>query len=466
MNRNRKNILLLLIEVILIGLTIFYTEYIIIPIIAILVIILFGINIKINIFILIFFLSFQELIPGIDFGEISFSIIHLMLLLSLFYLFVKFAIEGNFHLYRLDNKLFYLILGFYFICILSISRAQEILFSIRYMRDLTFWIILMIYILYFIKSQNDLNYVVKIWLYSAVLVGMLAILQLFFALDFFKIIEGKFQYNFNTTYFRLNSTFRDPNFLSNYLIVPVIIGISNLWVEKNKHYWFLVFLLSAIILLTGSRGAIFSVLIGSYLIYFYTNFDANNKLNFIRNTSVFVIILIVFTVILPKILTLRNTGLSSEADWSSITRVLYIFISLGIIKANFLLGIGINNYPVVFKNYAPEIIWKSLTRGGQEGVLHGGGYSHNTFLTLWAETGILNAIIMILIIYYSIRLLFVKNYKYHSKLSGTELGIVVGFLSLMLHSLTITHLAYHTFLTLGLIIAIYRFKENPKIYHQ
>ena len=154
-----------------------------------------------------------------------------------------------------------------------------------------------------------------------------------------------------------------------------------------------------------------------------------------------------------------------DVDWAAIYRLLYMYISIKMIQANFLLGVGINNFPVVFKKYTPDAIWQSLTLGGTKGVLQGGGYSHNTLLTIWSETGIFNVLIIAFFIFLSIRLL-IDLRKFWSQgwdEAGVYMGIIIALYGLLFHLLTISYLTYHVFLCMLLLIFIhFRFKLKQK----
>ncbi|MFA0964677.1 O-antigen ligase family protein [Roseivirga sp. BDSF3-8] len=218
-----------------------------------------------------------------------------------------------------------------------------------------------------------------------------------------------------------------------------------------------VFILSVLGFLSGSRSASILVLAESFAAYFLIN----------RKTLryVFLIVLIVgpMLAILNEVGAvesaietlnprahnlLYNTENVIEQDRSYLTRRAMVEKGLKIYEEHPLFGIGLNN----FTNYEAEL----------EGNFEGAKYvinkkkinetsSHNSYINLLAEAGLLAFIPFILVILTTIVQLIFRA----SKLSGEDLSVTLGFLGLLLHFYFINAIVnVFAWFAIGLCIAL------------
>ncbi len=459
-----QNKSILLLELLLVLLVTLYFKVTSLLILGLLLVVLLGVHPFINIFVLIFMMAFREITPGISIGAFSIAPIQLVVLISVFYVIVDVVTGEQFHIPFRNNIFFRLILIFYFICFLSVFQATDKRESIRFLRDLFFFLLVAFYIVSFIRTEGDLKKVVDYWIFSAVVVSVLGIVQLMFNLDYYSLLQLEHRWRIpqDAIFFRINSTFRDPNFLANFLLFPLLMLISELnFTGSRKRVFYLVIIFTAF-MMTASRGAILSFIMGLFLIYSWKYWGKVLLLRIVKFALLLGVIGVLVVKLFPHVIFERFFISQNNVDWSSIYRLFYLYIGVKVIMANFWFGVGINNFPIVFKKYTPEVIWLSLTQGGQENVLHGGGYAHNTLLTIWAETGVFNFVTIVVFVVYLAR--FLMQIRKEAILTDEQkalyVGIIVGFAAIGLHILTLTYLTYHIFLNVGLIIVSYSIFHN------
>lgn len=234
------------------------------------------------------------------------------------------------------------------------------------------------------------------------------------------------------TIMRAIAFFPDPHIFAFYL--NIILPFSVALFLKSKKYLFLfisIFILIAD-LLTFSRGGYVGLFAGLIASIFLIHNQLRNK---VSNKKI--IIGIIIAIILIAFSPVRNRFISSFdfSEGSNQGRFETWKQSLEVIKNNPLIGVGIGNYPLAIKPSADY----------REPI-----YSHNLYFDIAAETGIINAIIFILLIIFSIRS-FYKNRK-------NNLFYYAGIISLAtfsIHSLFETSLySVHILPLLILIIAL------------
>ncbi|RMF60920.1 MAG: O-antigen ligase family protein [Calditrichaeota bacterium] len=463
-----KHYLLLILGLVATALMVVFYEYSFFVVFGFLFLIVLGIDPWINLFVLMGVMCFDKAIPGIEVGPFSLAAMHILLLLVVFYQLLVLLNEPKVSFKFFNTPVYKLLLLFFLVSILSVAVAAHKIQSIRYIRDEFFWILFGSYAIFQIDSFKKYRDVIQAWIWIGTIVTALGILQLFLNFDLYLWTGSTYHIPQDSHFFRITSTFRDPNFFANFLILPLCLGIArSLW-EKETPKWNIGLMLLALIL-TNSRGGLLAVFIGGVILY---SLRYEREKLFTRLVMLFFIVAVSAVVIfqfLPSGFKERMFLESSKADWSSIVRVLYIVATIKMILANPIFGVGIANSPLVIKNYAPPVVVTYLRLDKPEEAL-GGGYTHNTFLQLWAETGILGALIMIaflmLTFYYILRVR--KLYK-QGRLSGHQifvfLGMLVGFLALMIHELTITELTYHTFFTFGMVSLVHKFLFEGDLTH-
>lgn len=453
---------LLILEIILIQLAIIFPD--VVPSL-IFIGILFGImafDPFLNIFIMLFYLVVQYPIPSFSLGTISIAPMQVMIAISYFYFVLDIIYKGNTKFSKFKTPFFYWFIAFFGISLLSVLWAASKVDSIRYLRDMFFWALFAFYAVYHIQTHKDFKRIIDYWIYAAVLAGILAFIQLIFRVDYFFMVEHRWFVPTNRFFFRLNGTFEDPNLLGNFLVAPLIISLSRIIFSKEKNQIWQTSIIFLALLLTNSRGALISVIAVFAFILVIAFFRKGESKKLIIYTFGIIVLFGIIIYLLPNSVIKRFMPDAYDVDWASLIRLFYIYISIKVIQANFLFGVGINNFPVVFKNYTPDAIWQSLTLGETKGVLHGGGYVHNTFLTIWSETGVLNVLIIAFFFFISVRLLLQLRKSWYKgwNEAGIYMGVILAIFGLLFHLLTITYVTYHIFLAMFLLINIYSFYQR------
>ncbi len=229
-------------------------------------------------------------------------------------------------------------------------------------------------------TYEDRIRALKAIILAGFLISLLAIYQYFFGfrhiLDY--LARDKTASSFALDYIqrkRVYSPFVTPNTLGGYLaiIIPLILA---LW-DKNKNIWlnpFFFFLISIsfALLLTKSLGALLSIFSGLVIYFYFSSFLNKGYLIKQKNLNKKVLLLITgFLIIMELVFLIRQTASKPHTlpSFSLIMRINYWFEALKIIKTAPWTGVGLGNFNLVFARYA-----------------------HNSYLQLWAETGILGIV--------------------------------------------------------------------------
>ncbi len=233
------------------------------------------------------------------------------------------------------------------------------------------------------------------------------------------------------TLVRATSLFPDPHIFSFYLGMTAPIILSMLFISKKKIFFgVILFFVLLVDFLTFSRGGYLGILSG--LLFFSIFFSNKKKLSSISNESnsnyykttpiknfllINLIVLIFITLfIIPNPINKRLLSIFNLKEGSNAGRIKIWEESLPIIANNPFFGVGLGNYPLAIKpsaNYREPI------------------YAHNTYLDIASETGILNALFWILIIFISLAN-YVKKYKKDDEI--IYLGLSSGLVVFAIHS--------------------------------
>ncbi len=231
-------------------------------------------------------------------------------------------------------------------------------------------------------------------------------------------------------YLRVFSSFPDPHMLSFYLGLALPLTVTLYFSLRKKMHLMLSIIILLADLLTFSRGGYIGLVAGLIFIALYFTFN-NKKINPKKILAFLVLLLFLFislvlTPVGKRAMTSFNTNEGSNKgrfeNWSQ---------AIEITKNN-PLGVGIGNYS-----------YKIEPSAGYRKPI----YAHNLYLDIAAETGIINAIIFILLIAFSIKA-FIKK----SKDNILWLGGAVSLIIFSFHSIFDTALYSAQVLPLLLIV--------------
>ncbi|MBI4734125.1 MAG: O-antigen ligase family protein, partial [Rubrobacteridae bacterium] len=188
---------------------------------------------------------------------------------------------------------------------------------------------------------------------------------------------------------RIGSTFENPNFYAEYLVLMVPIGLALILGSRGLFRRFAMLiatlLLFAGLIMTYTRGSWLSAGVGIALMSVLTE-----AWLFWVFAGLFAVALIAAPGVANRVASILDTS----GGTAGFRRRLWT-IAFGIISEHPMLGVGIGNYYDVFTEYIfrhPE-----LSVGW---VIYG---AHNSYLTIWAETGIFGILSFMAIILISIK---------------------------------------------------------------
>lgn len=350
-----------------------------------------------------------------------------------------------------------LVISFLFLNIFSLFFAENIAWGIRKL-----FFFLSIFPLYFVTSDLTLRKrigflkVLKFLVLGAALSAIIGLLQFtaqfFFGVDkiysfWSKIIipflgnsfskavleNPSWLVNINGhTFLRATAFFPDPHMFAFYLGISAPIALSLFLLEYKTSKWF-GFLFLIILLtdfLTFSRGGYLGLLTG--LLFFAIFFLKQKKLFSINSKKIIPskktslkklllfklsLLFIILFFVIPNPATQRLFSSFNLNEGSNIDRLETWRQSLNIIKNHPSFGTGLGNYALMIKPSADY----------REPI-----YSHNTYLDIASETGIINTIVWSLILIVSI-LKTTRNFQRNNNI--LYLGIASGLIVFSVHSI-------------------------------
>jgi len=263
--------------------------------------------------------------------------------------------------------------------------------------------------------------------------------------------------------------------------------ISGTWTSYNDFAWYLTFMLPISISLLFSKirglykaicgitlvagiGALICTLsragwssfVAAGLIVLLLNFSRTRGKSGLGNFATSIVGILIITLVIgmvnPQFLNIVNRRVFSDDYEAAQSRIPQMQVAWNIIKANPVIGIGLNNYTEVMDEYdTMEMGLASITRH----------QVHNIFLQIAAEMGIIGLAIFIWLIF----MVFKEGLSYIKSSGGTTssivIGLVAGTAAFLIHGLVdAASLGNHLFLIFwifaGLIVAIRKIESKVK----
>ena len=263
--------------------------------------------------------------------------------------------------------------------------------------------------------------------------------------------------------------------------------ISGTWVSYNDFAWYLTFMLPISLSLLFSRikgiyksmcgltlvvgiGALVCTLsragwysfVVAALIVLLLNFSKTKGKTGLNNfatsiVAILIVISVIFTVN-PQFLNIVNRRVLSDDYDSAYSRIPQMQVASNIIKANPVLGIGINNYTEVMDQYdTTDVKLTSITRQ----------QVHNIFLEVAAEMGVAGLAIFIWLIFivYKEGLTYIRSSE--DSMSNVVVGLIGGITAFLVHGLVdAASLGNHLFLIFwfftGMVIVIKKITSQAR----
>jgi putative inorganic carbon (hco3(-)) transporter len=393
-------------------------------------------------------------VPGI---HISLMTVSLMVLYVLWWIDI---ITKKSRTIDFSPKFNLLVLFYILSFLLSIINSTNIWLSIFSIIFLAQMFLMSFYIINTIQSREDVSFIVNI------LIGCLTIQSSVIIIEYLSKSQFSFTDGFSsgdtlsyflagktTHLFRPSGTGKDSNDAGAHIAILILI-ITSLFVCTHnflkKILLIIVLLVStAALILTFSRGAWLSVVAG--LIIYFSAALRHHWISIKRIISMMLLISI-FLAMFSVPITVR---LIQDDRGAAYSRVPLMKLSFEMIQNHPFIGVGINNFGIVFPKYLT-----SELRGEWLYIVH------NQYLLTLSETGIIGMAFFILILvnvfFTSLRCVTAND----PMLSPLSLGILSGLGALFLlmgFELTISRLTVQLFwIMASIIIALERLIRNNK----
>jgi hypothetical protein len=210
--------------------------------------------------------------------------------------------------------------------------------------------------------------------------------------------------------------------------------------NKNRHKFDFIFrtfvyciiiLLLRLIIVTFSRGALFSILLSTfYLLWF--NYRA--KLNIITSKYLWRIKLNTFFILLTIFTAIIYALYYSKKD-SADGRLFIWKNTLSMIKDKPIFGHGFDSFESLYMNYQADYL-KNNKGSGEEKIASDNYYAFNDFLKVWSEIGIIGVLFLIGLI------MFILDPFNKEKKWGETPFIIVAFKAGILSLISISFFSY------------------------
>jgi len=336
---------------------------------------------------LIFFLPISKALIESFAGFIIFSFL------------IKKIAGGDFSSFKVDAKVFWLLLVLFICNALSLANSGPLLgkgLKALFFKWGEYFLIFMIAIDHF-KDPKLIRRFFYVLAFGAMLVGLSALSQKFFGFEF---LRGRRAVEISVT-----GPFENPNSFSPYLVLclPIISALA-LWKWPKKMFkvamLLICFFLLASLLFAFSRAGWLGFFAGFLVMIFLSR----KKKFLLSILGVFVLSLFLFFPLTQRVLCSFQAGGDSE-------RFIAWRESLEMIQENPLLGKGLGTY----MDYSKKNILNDV----------GSHYAHNCYLQIWAESGIFTLMAFLALAGF----IFYRGVWISLKNKDDELGILLGGLT-------------------------------------
>ena len=294
----------------------------------------------------------------------------------------------------------------------SYNKAQGVQTSVLFLAFLSMFFVLR----NMLNTEKRLNVMLKVFLFSALLVGLYGLYQYMtgnVVMNEAWVDEESFE---NLTV-RVYSTFSNPNVFGEYLVVAISVCVGMLWKAKGAfrkiYYVFVAAVLVGALACTSSRGAMLGLMIALCMFVIFSE----------KRLLILILLgAIAMPFVLPASVWERLSSALAFTDTSSLYRISIYKASINIIKEYWVTGIGVGAFPLIY----PEFSFNAANAY----------HSHNLFLNVFIEMGILGFILLILT-----AVLFMQNLYYGIKKGVRKYGFLLGgilggFIGLTLQGMT------------------------------
>lgn len=386
--------------------------------------------------------------------KIPFSVFQVALILAILAWGVKKILERdvNFSFYGLEIQ-YVLFLGIIFFSIIyTPEREQGLFYAARYLA--------LIGLTYLIYNSIDSLKELKIICYTMIAIAIIIAIQNLIQTALNPEIAAFNYVNAGKRIIRSRGSESDPNIFASNFILPIMLLIAFIGEAKTHRTRFFLYILCGLILgsvlLTYSRSSWVAIFVGAMIIMIY-----QKRYDFLLY-SLFALFLAsigsesVRTILFSVGERVTDIFAGSSED-SSKFRIILFKTAILMWLDSYMLGIGYQGFPTVFKKYNPP----------QE---MGGVYEpHNEFYTVLVELGLVGFTVFIFIIWKMLKTGWLTVKFFHDKSSGMRaisLALFASFVAYLIFFQFLGGMQYHSILTIniGLLFCAHKFvkKEEGK----
>ncbi|MCD6117682.1 O-antigen ligase family protein [bacterium] len=315
------------------------------------------------------------------------------------------------------------LLGVVLMSILSMSKAVAVNFSFYELIEILKAIFVFLYIANYTYKEENYKFVI-----TFVMIG-LGIEIMFVIIE---IISGSLHIPFLATrmneaadgirqqeYYRAGGTLGGANGLAWYLdfVLPIALALTFYKIKSFPRILSFILTGGGIIALiaTFSRGGWVGFIVGGFMVWYFYIRNAG-ILKKIFSVLTFLLIIVMAVTLIAGTANPIKERLSENDKGSAYVRIPLMVVALSMIKANPIIGVGLNNYTFVHQNYDYGV--DKITSYYPVPV-------HNFFLQLTGEVGIPGLLFFLLFII----TVFYRGLSYSNKRSDRTAWIVYGILA-------------------------------------
>lgn len=311
----------------------------------------------------------------------------------------------------------------------------------------------------YINSRVRFKFFISFFISLGFCVSLLGLFQYFFVYSFLPKDLASYNLTKSTEHMinlkRIVSVFGWPNYLSGYLAMVLPLSSAYIFILQSRWQRYVMVLITLIIFLamlftytiSAWLGLVIAILI---TFWFYVMPKGSGSARGLKITKIFPSILVIILVSAVLLVIAKRATPFTIASFNS--RIEYVRSALLMIKNHPIFGTGLGTFGVVIPNYINTPA--AFSR-----------YAHNSYLQIFAESGILGILLFLLIIFFIVKESneAVKNPK-EQKEYLFSLGLFCAILAFLLDNLyNFTMLIPKVSLSWWVLVAII-FARPKKVY--
>ena len=306
-------------------------------------------------------------------------------------------------------------------------------------------------LLYFLLAKGDFDLILRSLAISLAFQGLLGVLQYVFQ-DFYAVFRtgGVGRLTYHDLVIRSHGTLGQPNGYASFL-VPVILLLFATWLNskcQHRKLYLGSFLLGCLgLLFSLSRGGWIAFAAGIGLIILIRALHPSQSKGNFKILVAFFLVCLVLAPFIHERLSGADNGAAEDRIWLAKN-------AWNIIDNNWLLGVGLNNYRFAMYQYLPaDYDWSFIYR------------VHNLFLLVFAETGIMGVIGIIIIFFIPFRLA-IRQFRQAAIGDLRLLGIAAAIFAMVLQNIpdtgwSVASLNSLYFVLIAMITYLFRLQSGP-----